>query len=451
MFSPFPNKWKNSRRGCCADRDWISALIFLTAIGSVTSAEAQRPRVGDSYVIPEAQMNPPVIGTVLPPGYPGSTMPQATPPPPVYPPTAVPNTMGAPQSLPIIPSPYPPGGMDPSLGTSPSLIQPPTYGPYSGDSSSVPGMPPPIIPYSSQPTQPPQFIYPPPATPYAAAPPPNNSMFDPAWAQLQAATIYRLAERPRWRQTYISRSGDGGLGLNESDFATTFNCPNFLGSTQPLRISPGFAIQWWDGPNTPVTGADLPPRTYSVYLANDYSSPWTQKAGFDFNLTVGLYSDFDEVNSDSVRVGGLALGWYRFNNATTFKLGIEYLDRVRVKILPAGGFFLYPNPDFKIDLYFPRPKIAYRCRNLGLDESWIYLGGEYGGGSWTVKRIDDTGDQADVNDIRVFVGLESAGPTRITGFFDVGYVFNREIVYRSNSSEQISIDDGVMLRAGVAF
>jgi hypothetical protein len=338
---------------------------------------------------------------------------------------------------------------------TPSLIQPPGYDPFATPSSAPPVLPPVIIPDGTQPTTPPQFIYPPPgtATYGSSGPWPNSAEAWPsqAWAQMTSSSVYRLLERPRWRQTYLSRSGANGLGLNETDLATTINCPNFLGCTQPLRISPGFIFHWWDGPDTAVTGADLPPRTYSVYLATDYSTPWDRPVGGEFNVTVGLYSDFASVNSNSVRVTGVGLGWFRISNTTSLKLGIEYLDRVRVKMLPAGGFFIYPTPNLKVDVYFPRPKIAWRFPNVGNTETWGYLGGEYGGGSWTFDRLGGFNDQGDVNDVRIFGGLEWMGPRQVAGFFEVGYVFDREIVYRSNPDNRIDVDDAVMLRAGIAF
>ena len=142
--------------------------------------------------------------------------------------------------------------------------------------------------------------------------------------------------------------------------------------------------------------------------------------GAELNLTVGLYTDFNEVTSNSVRWTGLGLAWFRMNNTTTFKLGVEYLDRVKVKMLPAFGFFIYPSPDMKLDLYFPRPKLARRLPNLGNYEVWGYIGGEYGGGSWTIKRIGGMGDQVDVNDIRAFVGLEWVGPPKSNRLFRSG-------------------------------
>ena len=145
------------------------------------------------------------------------------------------------------------------------------------------------------------------------------------------------------------------------------------------------------------------------------------------------------------------MGWQRINEYTVGKLGVEYLDRVRVKLLPAVGLFLSPNPDIKFDLYFPRTKLAHRIPNVGNFEMWSYVGAEYGGGSWAIERIDGSDDQVDINDVRAFVGVEWIGPRRVTGFFDFGYAFERELVYASNPSDSLDLQDTLMIRSGLAF
>ncbi len=424
----------------------VSATVALAITGCVLASLAspsdvigQRVRFGDSYVVPGTQSVPP--GTAI------TTQPVITAPPGQLV-TPAPGTL---QTVPPLPIQTVPGAIVTQPGgTVPLSLQPQTVPP--------PGAV--IIPGNGvgpQSVQPPPYIYPPPGTIVGPGSASNGSWSNSpwawpnqAWARLRASNAYRLIERPRWRQTFLYRgSGANSLGLNETDLATTFAFPGCCGA--PIRISPGFVFHWWDGPDTPATGADLPPRTYSAYLASDIASPWDRQFGGELNFTVGVYSDFNFVNSDSVRFTGVGLGWFRLGNTTTFKLGIEYLDRVKVKLLPAIGFFIYPSPDLKLDIYFPRPKLAMRFPSAGNYEVWGYLGAEYGTGSWSIERIGGLKDQADVNDVRIFLGLESLNLYRITGFFEFGYVFNRDIIYRSDPGTEIPIDDTWMLRAGIAF
>ena len=276
------------------------------------------------------------------------------------------------------------------------------------------------------------------------------------WQRFQNEFLPRVLERPRFRQTYLHGSNRGAtpgneLDINDIEVATTLTIPNFLQSRQPLRISPGFIASFWDGPDTPSTGFDLPESAFGAYLAADHVTDLARRSGLETNLTVGVYSDYDNFSSDAIRVQGRLLGWQRINEYTVGKLGVEYLDRVRVKLLPAVGLFLSPNPDIKFDLYFPRTKLAHRIPNVGNFEMWSYVGAEYGGGSWAIERIDGSDDQVDINDVRAAVGIEWIGPRRVTGFFDFGYAFERELVFDSDPSNSLDLQDTLFVRSGLAF
>lgn len=443
---------------------WL--LVTASVLACCQRGSAQRARFGDSWVIPNGQIPPPAIGNPQNPAGASQTLPTLPPGSGVPAPPA-----GGQATSPVMPqllpggpaaTPTAPGG----TAGQPVLMQNQTFDPF----AVQPGQPGTgLVTPGNYSTNPPPYIYPPPAggASPATLPATTPGVYQPvqqgawansptswpneAWARLKTSPVYRVLQRPRWRQTFIGASGTDYLGWNETDLATTLSIPNFLWTSQPIRISPGFTFNFWDGPSTPVTGADLPPRTYNAYLANDFSTAWDRNFGMELNVTVGVYSDFHSTNSHSVRVTGLGLGWFRLNNTNTIKVGIEYLDRVHTKLLPAVGLFIYPTPDLKLDIYFPRPRLAQRLPNLGNYEVWGYIGGEYGGGSWTIERIGGMGDQADVNDIRAYLGVEWMCPSQVTGLFEFGYVFNRNIIYRSSPDVIYHMSDALMVRAGIAF
>ena len=68
-----------------------------------------------------------------------------------------------------------------------------------------------------------------------------------------------------------------------------------------------------------------------------------------------------------------------------FKPGIWYIDRVEIKLLPAGGVVWTPNPCSRYEIFFPAPKLADLWSTVGNLNVWVYVRGEYGGGAWTVK------------------------------------------------------------------
>ncbi len=272
------------------------------------------------------------------------------------------------------------------------------------------------------------------------------------WQQFQNNFLPRLLERPRVRQTFLQGNSGNELNINDIEVATTMTFPNFLQSRQPLRMSPNFIFHYWDGPDSIVhPGYDLPARAYSTSLAFDHMTNPANQSGLESNFTVGFYSDFKNTSSDAIRLTGRILGWQRLNQYTVGKLGVEYFDRINVKLLPVVGVYMTPNADMKFDLTFPRSKLSHRVPNFADNEAWVYIGGEYGGGSWAIERADSSEDQADINDVRAFLGVEWMGARRVTGFFEFGYVFQREIVYRSDPMNSLELQDTLMIRSGLAF
>jgi hypothetical protein len=197
--------------------------------------------------------------------------------------------------------------------------------------------------------------------------------------------------------------------------------------------------------------ADLPSSAYSAYLDFQWASDSNLAVGAELGFRVGVYSDFDTLTSDSLRIQGLALGTARLTPTLQLKVGVMYLDRNDIKILPAGGLLWTPTPQARFDIFFPQPKLAIYLNTIGQCEVWGYIAGEYGGGAWTIERTAGFTDRIDINDIRASVGLEFSGPRGLNGFVEVGYVFEREVVYVVTPSDTFSPDDTYMLRAGIAF
>ncbi|MEL6105305.1 MAG: hypothetical protein AAFU85_04680 [Planctomycetota bacterium] len=267
---------------------------------------------------------------------------------------------------------------------------------------------------------------------------------------------YRLIQRGRFRHTFLfGGEGADDLSINDTDFALAFAFPRFLFSNQPLFVSPNFSYHQWNGPEA-NTGADLPADVYSAFLDFGWQSDPARILGAELNLNVGGYTEFDLFRSESLRVRGRALGTFRVTPASTFKLGIYYYDRVRIKLLPAGGFIWQPNPFTRVDLFFPQPKYSRFIQTIGVQDVWWYVSGDYGGGSWTIDRDDGRRDQVDINDIRLITGFEWGPSERIrngsrTAFFEFGYVFDRELVYRANPQDNLDLDDTWMVRLGIGY
>ena len=272
--------------------------------------------------------------------------------------------------------------------------------------------------------------------------------------------VIRLFQGPRFRHTWLPGTDgfDGkqpnSLQTNDSDVSLVFAVPNFLNSNRPLYVIPSYSQHEWDGPTVP--GSDLPGSAFSAFIDSGWETNPQQTLGVELGVRVGVFSAFNAINSESIRIQGKALGRLRLTPNATLRAGVFYLDRNRIKLLPAFGILWMPNQDTRFDLFFPEPKLAHYVATLGNSDVWWYLSGYYGGGAWTIKQTDGSNDEIDINDIRLMLGLEFGRSDQIRqgfrlGFIEAGYAFNRELLYRVRSSSSLDLENSFVLRAGFAY
>ena len=282
------------------------------------------------------------------------------------------------------------------------------------------------------------------------------------WIQPQSGQYERLIQDTGALYTYVwgnpSMSNPDRLSINEVDLFTTAVFNNFGHSSDALRVTPGFTFDFLNGPADPAAIV-LPNALYAGYIDALWQPQLTPQFRADLNARVGVYSDFDRFVSESLRLTGRGLGILQLTPTVAFKLGVEYINRADIKLFPAVGILWTPDEQTRWDIYFPRPKVSKYWKTIGAvnTDVWWHLGAEYGGGSWTVTRpgppaVNPGGiDRVDINDIRVFTGIEWNRLNRIDGILDIGYVFARKIYVAPDSQDNLSLDNSFMVRGGIKF
>ncbi|MGC4003082.1 MAG: hypothetical protein QM811_08075 [Pirellulales bacterium] len=256
--------------------------------------------------------------------------------------------------------------------------------------------------------------------------------------QMGNVEFRRFLQRVRFSYAYLGGGDDPtDLGVNDMEIAATFDVPLFQLEDHFL-VTPGFALHLWDGPvntGTP-TSIELPPNTYDAYLDVGWNPRVTNWFGAELGVRVGAYTDFDTFTTDSIRVMGRGLGVVNLSPTLQFKLGVIYIDRNDIKLLPAGGLIWDPSEDRHWEIFFPRPKFAQRLSTVGNYDMWLYLAGEYGGGAWTFTHSNEfpfvgDADSYDYNDLRAMLGVEFLPDVKNgrSGFIEAGFVFKRKLVY----------------------
>jgi hypothetical protein len=280
--------------------------------------------------------------------------------------------------------------------------------------------------------------------------PPAEDLANPADSELPPGARSGVFQRIYFAGTWLPRFEDDSLGVSTLDTGIVFGFP-FFRRDAPLLVTPQFAVRYLDGTTTP----DLPARLYDSavefrHMRKFGQGPWAM----DVAVTTGYYSDFEHGDSDAFRVSGRGLAVYESNPGTKWILGVAYLNRAGASVLPVAGVIYEPTPDIRWDLIFPRPRVSWQLPGSTPecgDERWFYLGGEFGGGIWSVERpLSLTQDVLTYRDFRILAGYERKIIGGLNRRFEVGYVFGRELEFES-ATPDVTLDDTLFLRAGVSY
>lgn len=241
-------------------------------------------------------------------------------------------------------------------------------------------------------------------------------------------------------------TGSGPIDFGMTDLETKavfgFPCP---ARTSPLVVTPGFGVHFFDGPE----GFDVPGQVYDAYTTFRWMRSLGPRWGIDLAVSPGWYSDFEQGSSRALRISGYGAAAFTWLPTTKLVLGLAYLDREDISFLPVAGVIWTPNEDTSFELIAPRPKIARRIVATPDDtEIWIYLAGEFGGGTWAIQRLGED-DLLTYGDYRVLLGLERKAFGRLSASAEVGFVFGRKLEFGSGA--EIEPDPTVLLRGGLAY
>jgi hypothetical protein len=407
-----------------------------TAAGNGTTGTAQ-PYPGVAPLQPAPSTLPPPAGAygsgAAQPVFTQPTTPAPTPstvgPPATGTPTYTPPNSGAPTFGPQMYGAAPMATPGPSATFNGTILPPPSWDPY-----ATPGM------------QQPSLL---PQDPYIQTPP--------SLAYPTTAGMTRFLQEVRLDYTWMDGKTDkpNHFSYNDVELTASFALPFLYSQQNPLIVTPGFDFYFLDGPADPA--AEMPPRVYDAFVDTEWNPQITPWFGGELGFRVGIYSDFQKWNDRALRFTGHGLAALTLSPSFKIKAGIVYLDRVRVKMFPAGGIVWTPNQDWRFDILFPNPRISRRMWTTGVSDWWLYARGEYGGDSWVEGRslpgppVTFIDDQVDYNDIRVALGVERLRRGGGNFLFEVGMAFERELRFRSSRDNPYNLPNTFFLRAGLAF
>lgn len=241
---------------------------------------------------------------------------------------------------------------------------------------------------------------------------------------------------------YSMLAGKGNsLGMDMLDGEAAF----VFRDIPELTVGPSAGVVFVDGPRR----TDLPDQLYAAQVDFKWAGQIATPLFYEIAFMPAVFTDGDNLSSDALRLQAQAVGYLAFSEQTQIALGATYLDREDVPILPIVGLLHRPNDDLKLELVFPRPRILGRVARKGDAETWAYVAGELGGGSWAIERTSGRDDIASYRDYRLLVGLEQKRLERWAAAVEAGYVFGRELEYDSHRGDY-SPDSTVLLRLALS-
>ena len=212
-----------------------------------------------------------------------------------------------------------------------------------------------------------------------------------------------------------------------------------------MAVAPGLGLHLWSGP----ADLDLPPRVYDVYLDLSWRIFDRPCWGIAGGITPGFYGDFSRLDSNAFQLTGWLLGDWTLSHEWSLVGGLAYVRQLQSHLLPIGGAIWRPSDDLRLDLIFPRPRVAWHWFETPERDVWLYLAGIFGGGAWSVDGGAGSNVLVQYSDLRIALGAEIASFHGRLTTLEAGYVFSRDI-----SVESVSLanpDSTFFLQAAMAF
>ncbi|MFM8406188.1 MAG: hypothetical protein ACKN94_02595 [Pirellulaceae bacterium] len=250
----------------------------------------------------------------------------------------------------------------------------------------------------------------------------------PAWLRMGPLDSYRSEERS---QEVLP--GDG----NQFGWYS-WNSQTYLDSASQSGLIGGINIHWLSGPEV----VPLPPRLYDFVIGYQNRVKLTESLRVDAATSIGVFSDFEDSARDGIRFPSHLVGFYSPHSSSDWVLGVDYIDRDDIKLLPVFGFSWHDDAAAPIrwDMIFPRPRVTARIS----EHQWLYVAGRYEGGSWDIELPDQRDEVMTYRDIRLVVGLDHVSEGRVDGL-ELGFAFDRQLQLRHAESKD-RFDDAFVIR-----
>ncbi len=249
-----------------------------------------------------------------------------------------------------------------------------------------------------------------------------------------------------WKSTSVSGAWLPGSGdrMGITDFRVSGKI--LFSKFEGAFITPSYQAYLLNGPNQ----TDAPGALHYAYVSFGSYFPVSDRWLGMVSVAPGVSSDFQTGSSKQIRITGVGMLIFKQTEDRHWTLGVTYLDREDVSLLPLFGVSWSPNERTRIELLFPRPRYRFQISKSGEFEKWGYFGAEFGGGSWAINRANGTDDVVTIREYRLLGGVEHKLPQGRSWFWETGLVIGRSLEYSSGLGDY-NPNSTFLLSGGVTF
>ncbi len=190
----------------------------------------------------------------------------------------------------------------------------------------------------------------------------------------------------------------------------------------------GYGLHFLNGP----VQTDLPSKLYDLNWGLNWNGQLMPGWSASLAGKGGVYTDFRDSVRDGWRFPAHAVVFHDWTGTVSGAMGVKYFARDNLPPLPVVGLIFRPDDRVRIEALFPEPRIAWQVEANKDSEHWLSLSGQIGGGQWAIERANtDRADVVTYNDYRAVLGFHNYQPGESNQSFEAGYIFARDLTYRS--------------------
>ena len=249
-----------------------------------------------------------------------------------------------------------------------------------------------------------------------------------------------------WKSTSVSGAWLPGSGNQMGTADLRISGKILFSKFEGAFITPRYQAYLLNGP----AQTDVPGALHYAYVNFGSYFPLSDRWLGMVSVAPGVASDFHTGSSKQIRSTGVGMLIFRQTEDRHWSIGVTYLDRDDVALLPLFGVSWSPNERSRVELVFPRPRFKYQLSKSGDCEKWAYLGAEFGGGSWAINRANGTDDVVTIREYRLLGGVEHKLPQERSWFWETGIVMGRSLEYSSGIGNY-SPATALLLNAGFTY